>query len=210
VLDTAAAAALELESRGVAVVAGHADNAKITEPADLERAAGRRSGSVPDLRVGTGFDVHRVDPGRRLVLGGVDFPDHPGLAGHSDADVVLHAAMDALLGAACLGDIGVHFPPDDPSFAGASSTVLARRVGDLVRGAGFEIVNLDLTLLAESPRIRARVGEMRRAIGEGLGVDRARVGLKATTLEGLGALGRGEGIACQAACLLRRRPIGEG
>jgi 2-C-methyl-D-erythritol 2,4-cyclodiphosphate synthase len=155
------------------------------------------------LRVGTGFDVHAFDEGRSLVLGGVPFPGEAGLAGHSDADVVLHAAMDALLGAAALGDIGGHFPPGDPRFAGAASTGLAREVVRLLRDSGFEIVNLDLTLLAERPRIRARAEEMRSRIAACLGLDTGRVGLKATTLEGLGALGRGEGIACEAVALIR-------
>jgi 2-C-methyl-D-erythritol 2,4-cyclodiphosphate synthase len=138
------------------------------------------------------------------VLGGVRFPDEPGLAGHSDADVVLHAAMDALLGAAALGDIGTLFPPDDPSFAGADSTVLAREVARRVREAGWSTLNVDLTVLAERPKIKPRSDEMRSAVAECLGLARDRVGLKATTLEGLGALGRREGIACQAVALLRR------
>ena len=125
-----------------------------------------------------------------------------GLAGHSDADVVLHAAMDALLGAAGLGDIGVHFPPEDERFAGAASAELARRVAEMLGAGGYRIVNIDLTVLAEAPRIRPHADRMRAAIAECLGIGPERVGVKATTLEGLGALGRREGIACQAVALV--------
>ena len=152
--------------------------------------------------MGTGFDVHRFARGRRLVLGGVELPDEEGLAGHSGADVVLHAAMDALLGAAGLPDIGVHFPPDDPAWEGADSRMLALRVADLVRGAGFEPTNLDLTVLCERPRLRPHVPAMCRTVAQAFGMEASQVGIKATTLEGLGALGRGEGIACQAAALV--------
>jgi 2-C-methyl-D-erythritol 4-phosphate cytidylyltransferase/2-C-methyl-D-erythritol 2,4-cyclodiphosphate synthase len=197
------AQALELAGRRVAFVPGDPGNAKITAASDLEAARLRTAGDPAVLRVGTGFDIHRFGEGRDLVLGGVPFPGEPGLLGHSDADVVLHAAMDALLGAAALGDIGVHFPPGDPRFAGAASTGLARDVACLLHDQGFEIVNLDLTVLAERPRIRERALAMREEIARCLGLDLSRVGLKATTLEGLGALGRGEGIACQAVALLR-------
>lgn len=198
------AQALERAGRSVALVAGDPANVKITTPDDLARAARRLGdGSAGELRVGTGYDIHAFDPSRPLVLGGVAFPGEPGLAGHSDADVVLHAAMDAVLGAGALPDIGAHFPPDDPRFAGADSRTLAREVAGRIRAAGLAIVNLDLTVLAERPRIRARVDVMRAAIAEAFGLDPSRVGLKATTLEGLGALGRGEGIACQAVALVR-------
>jgi len=199
------AAALEQDGRKVAVVDGDPVNRKITTPADLERAHQTLANTGVGLRVGTGFDVHRFDAGRPLKLGGIHFEGEPGLAGHSDADVVLHAAMDALLGAAGLGDIGFHFPPDDERHAGAASTDLARQVAIQVEAAGYEIVNLDLTVLAEAPRIRESVERMRGAIAECLGTRPECVGLKATTLEGLGALGRREGIACQAVALLVRR-----
>jgi 2-C-methyl-D-erythritol 4-phosphate cytidylyltransferase/2-C-methyl-D-erythritol 2,4-cyclodiphosphate synthase len=198
------AAALERYGKRVAPVLGEPGNVKLTSPDDLDNARHTLLGA-PDLRVGTGFDVHRFEDGRQLVLGGVVFEGERGLAGHSDADVVLHAGMDALLGAASLGDIGVHFPPSEARFAGAASTDLAEDVTRRVRDEGFEIVNLDLTVLAETPRIGARASEMRQAIGACLGLDPARIGVKATTMERLGALGRGEGIACQAACLLVRR-----
>ena len=124
--------------------------------------------------------------------------------GHSDADVVLHAAMDALLGAAALPDIGHHFPPGDPSFSGADSRTLAREVAQRIREAGLEVGNLDLTVLAEAPRLAGHRDAMREAIAAALSIDPARVGLKATTLEGLGSLGRSEGIACHAVALLHR------
>lgn len=199
------AAALERAGRPVDVVPGDPDNAKITTSGDLDRAR-RMLGGPAGLRVGTGFDVHRTDPERPLYLGGLSFPGEPGLLGHSDADVVLHCAMDAVLGAAGLGDIGRHFPPDDPSFAGARSTDLAARVASLLEEAGYEIHNLDLTLLAERPRIGDRVEEMRGAVADSLAIDRGQVSVKATTLERLGALGREEGIACQAVALIGLRP----
>ncbi|MCP4014221.1 MAG: 2-C-methyl-D-erythritol 4-phosphate cytidylyltransferase, partial [Phycisphaeraceae bacterium] len=197
--------ALERAGRRVARVDGDPDNLKITSAADLERARGSLEGVSMDLRVGTGFDIHRRGGDRPLTLGGVVFEGEVGLVGHSDADVVYHAAMDAVLGAASMGDIGEHFPPDDPRFAGADSGELAATVADRIGEAGFEIVNLDLMLLAETPKIRPRVEEMQAAIAASFGLEAGRVGLKATTLESLGALGRGEGIACQSVALLRRR-----
>jgi 2-C-methyl-D-erythritol 4-phosphate cytidylyltransferase/2-C-methyl-D-erythritol 2,4-cyclodiphosphate synthase len=196
------AQALEKCGRKVALVAGDPANIKITTADDLEQARRRVSGDGM-LRVGNGFDVHRFGDRPPLALGGVLFEDEPGLIGHSDADVVLHAAMDAVLGAAGLGDIGKHFPPNDARFAGAASTLLARTVAEMVTTAGFEIVNLDLTLLAERPRVAGRSEEIRGAIGSCFRVPADRVSLKATTLEGLGALGRGEGAACLASALIR-------
>jgi 2-C-methyl-D-erythritol 4-phosphate cytidylyltransferase/2-C-methyl-D-erythritol 2,4-cyclodiphosphate synthase len=186
------------------LVPGDPGNVKITTPRDLNDALRRFEVKDGDLRVGHGYDVHRFGSSRGLVLGGVRFPGEAGLVGHSDADVVLHAAMDALLGAAGLPDIGHHFPPGDPRFAGADSSTLAREVADRLRGGGYRIANLDLTVLAERPRIAEHAVAMRAAIASCFLVDRDRVGLKATTLEGLGALGRSEGIACHAVALLRR------
>ena len=197
------AAAIERVGRRVAAVCGDPANRKITTSADLSEANERLGGASHALRVGTGYDVHRLGADRPLVLGGVRFEGQPGLVGHSDADVVLHAAMDALLGAAGLGDLGAHFPPEDPAFAGADSTGLARKVAEMLRRERFEIVNLDLTLLAEAPKIREHARSMRETIAESLGIDPRRVALKATTLEGLGALGRREGIGCQAIALIR-------
>jgi len=198
------AAALERAGRRVRLVAGDPGNLKITDATDLEEAR-RRVAAPPEWRVGTGFDIHRFAPGRRLVLGGVELPDEDGLAGHSDADVVLHAAMDALLGAAGLPDIGAHFPPDDPAWEGADSRILAARVAEMVRASGFEPVNLDLTVLCERPRLRPHVTAMCRATAAAFGMEVARVTIKATTLEGLGSLGRAEGIACQSSALVKRR-----
>jgi 2-C-methyl-D-erythritol 4-phosphate cytidylyltransferase/2-C-methyl-D-erythritol 2,4-cyclodiphosphate synthase len=194
-------AALELAGRRVVAVRGDARNRKITSIDDLEQAR-RVLRDGAGCRVGCGFDIHPFDASRKLVLGGVLFEGEPGLAGHSDADVVLHAAMDALLGAAGLGDIGCLFPSRDDRWKGADSTDLAARVAALVRSGGFEIVNVDLTILAEAPAIRPKAERMRRAIGSCLAIDTGRIGLKATTLEGLGAVGRREGIACHAVALL--------
>jgi 2-C-methyl-D-erythritol 4-phosphate cytidylyltransferase/2-C-methyl-D-erythritol 2,4-cyclodiphosphate synthase len=202
------AAALERLGYPVRVVEGDPGNLKITTPEDLEEAR-KMLTSETGIRVGFGFDVHPFEKGRTLVLGGVVFDGEAGLAGHSDADVVLHAAMDAVLGAAALGDIGCLFPPEDPQFAGASSVELAGDVVRRVADAGWEIVNLDVTLLAERPKIRPHHDRMRNAIADSFGLTADRVGLKATTLEKLGALGRSEGIACQAVALVHRR-VGNG
>jgi 2-C-methyl-D-erythritol 4-phosphate cytidylyltransferase/2-C-methyl-D-erythritol 2,4-cyclodiphosphate synthase len=200
------AAALERVGVPVAVVEGDPDHGKITTPGDLRAARREIGGDGMNLRIGQGVDLHRfADDDRPLVLGGVRFPGERGLEGHSDADVVLHAAMDAVLGAAGLPDIGARFPPEDPAWAGASSVDLAARVREAVAGAGFGIVNLDLALLAERPRIRERVEEMRRAIAAAFGIAAEQVGLKATTLEGMGELGRGAGAACTAVALLTKR-----
>ena len=198
------AAALELDGKWVAAVPGDPRNRKITTRQDLEELRLMMNPRETSLRVGSGFDIHRSGADRPLVLGGVTFAGEPGLVGHSDADVVLHAAMDALLGAAAMGDIGRLFPPSDSRYKDIASTSLARDVAGRLAEAGYAIANLDLTLLAERPKIGPRADEMRRAIAECLGTEPGRVGLKATTLERLGALGRGEGIACEAVALLRR------
>jgi 2-C-methyl-D-erythritol 4-phosphate cytidylyltransferase/2-C-methyl-D-erythritol 2,4-cyclodiphosphate synthase len=200
------AGALERAGRTVRVVAGDADNLNITTVDDLERARLIVGGGAPALRVGIGYDIHRFGADRELVLGGVVFPGEPGLMGHSDADVVLHAVMDAVLGAASLQDIGAHFPPGDPRYRDAASSGLAAVVAKRIHESGFAIVNVDVTVLAERPRIGPRASEMRAAIAACLAIPSARVGLKATTCEGLGALGRAEGIACQAIALLEGRP----
>jgi 2-C-methyl-D-erythritol 2,4-cyclodiphosphate synthase len=155
-------------------------------------------------RVGIGYDVHRFAPGRRLVLGGVAIPHERGLLGHSDADVVLHAIMDALLGAAALGDIGRHFPPDDPAYRDSNSRALLATVRDLLGGAGWRPVNVDCTVVAERPKLAPHVEAMRAAIGAALGLPADRVGVKATTNEGLGFAGREEGIAALAVALIER------
>ena len=155
------------------------------------------------MRAGIGYDVHRCDEARDLVLGGVDLPHEVGLAGHSDADVLLHAIIDALLGAAGLGDIGQHFPPEDAQWRGASSLDLLRRALAIVRVAGFEVGNVDATVIAEGPWLAPHIRAMRERIAAALGVDVQRVSVKATTHEGLGALGRGEGIAAMAVAVVR-------
>jgi 2-C-methyl-D-erythritol 4-phosphate cytidylyltransferase/2-C-methyl-D-erythritol 2,4-cyclodiphosphate synthase len=197
------AQALERAGRRVALVPGDPSNVKITTTRDWSDALRRVDEDDAPFRVGHGYDVHSFGGAGGLVLGGVLFPGEKGLLGHSDADVVLHAAMDAVLGAAGLPDIGHCFPPGDPRFASANSATLAREVAGYLGRSGFRIANLDLTLLAERPRIRERVGAMREAIAASFLIEPARVGLKATTLEGLGALGRGEGIACHAVALIR-------
>jgi len=158
----------------------------------------------PGLRVGTGFDVHPFAHGRALVIGGVTIPHERGLAGHSDADVLSHAICDALLGAAALGDIGRHFPDRDPVFRGISSLELLRRTVAMLAAAGWSPLQVDTTILAEDPRISPHEPAMRAAIAAALGIPEGNVGIKATTTEGLGFVGRREGIAAQAICLLVR------
>lgn len=155
------------------------------------------------MRVGIGYDVHRFsdDPGRSLMLGGVHFPDSRGLEGHSDADVVLHAIIDAVLGAAALGDIGDHFPPDDQRWKDADSRELMREVVSLISN-DYRLLNVDVSIIAEQPRISTMRDVMRDEIANALALDRGRVSVKATTNERLGAIGRGEGIAAHAVALL--------
>jgi 2-C-methyl-D-erythritol 2,4-cyclodiphosphate synthase len=157
-----------------------------------------------DMRIGIGYDVHAFAEGRRLVLGGIDVPFDRGLAGHSDADVLVHSLMDALLGAMRSGDIGQHFPDSDPAYSGISSLELLRRVAGLARDAGWRLVDADCVLVMEQPRVSPLRDAMRKAMADALGVDVDRVGLKATTTEGLGLTGRGEGVAAQAVVLLAR------
>jgi 2-C-methyl-D-erythritol 4-phosphate cytidylyltransferase/2-C-methyl-D-erythritol 2,4-cyclodiphosphate synthase len=187
----------------VRFVPGEPGNLKVTYPEDLALAERLCAAEDGGLRVGYGWDVHRLVPGRALVLGGVAIPSERGLLGHSDADVLCHAVMDACLGAAALGDIGTHFPPDDPRFAGADSLQLLRRVAALVAEAGWAVGNVDATVIAEAPRLAPHVPAMRAALAGALGVAPATVSVKATTAEGLGALGAGEGIAAHATASLR-------
>lgn len=157
------------------------------------------------MRIGQGYDIHRLVPGRKLVLGGEVIPYELGLLGHSDADVLLHALGDALLGAAGLGDLGQHFPPGDRDWKDAASTDLLRIIVGLVATAGYTVVNCDLTLIAEAPRIAPYAPQIRARIAGILGIELEAVGLKATTNEGLGAVGRNEGMAALAVALLQRR-----
>ena len=159
-----------------------------------------------DLRVGQGYDVHRLVPGRKLILGGEEIPFDRGLEGFSDADVLLHALGDAILGAAGLGDLGSHFPPGDPQWKGADSMELLEKIRDLAKAEGFRVVNCDLTLVAEEPKIAPYGESIRRRIAGVLAVDISAVGLKATTNESLGSIGRGEGMAALAVALLERSP----
>ena len=154
------------------------------------------------MRAGIGYDIHSFEAGRALVLGGVAIEHERGLAGHSDADVLVHAVIDALLGAAALGDIGSHFPPDDPAYEGVSSIELLRATDQLVWKAGYRIVNVDATIVAEAPRLAPYVIEMRRTLARALRVEPDAVSVKATTADRLGAIGRGEGIAALAVALL--------
>ena len=154
------------------------------------------------MRIGMGYDVHRRAEDRALIIGGVEIPYEKGLLGHSDADVLLHAIMDALLGAAAMGDIGKHFPDTDPTYKGISSLVLLEKVGELLRENGFIIENIDATIIAQAPKMRPYIDSMRENIARVLEVDISCVNVKATTEEGLGFTGSGEGISSQAICML--------
>ena len=154
------------------------------------------------MRIGHGYDVHKLVYGRKLILGGVDIPHQPGLLGHSDADVLLHAVMDALLGAAGLRDIGYHFPDTDPRYKGADSRVLLRAVKEKLDAAGYRVGNVDVTMIAQRPKLKPFIPQMMENIASDLGIDISRVNVKATTEEQLGFTGSGEGMSCHAVCLL--------
>jgi 2-C-methyl-D-erythritol 2,4-cyclodiphosphate synthase len=154
------------------------------------------------MRIGQGFDVHQLVEGRKLIVGGVQIPYEKGLLGHSDADVLLHAICDALLGAAGLGDIGRHFPDSDPRFKGIDSRELLRRVADMLRAATLRVENVDATIIAQAPRMAPHIPQMVANIAADLRIDASCVNVKATTTEELGFTGRGEGIAAQAVCLV--------
>nr|WP_294468549.1 2-C-methyl-D-erythritol 2,4-cyclodiphosphate synthase [uncultured Sellimonas sp.] len=156
------------------------------------------------MRVGMGYDVHRLTEGRDLIVGGVTIPYEKGLLGHSDADVLLHAVMDALLGAAALGDIGLHFPDTDEAYQGASSLKLLERVGELLDEHLYVIENIDATIIAQKPKMRPYIDEMRKNVAKTLAIDVDQVNIKATTEEGLGFTGSGEGISAQAVCCLEK------
>ena len=154
------------------------------------------------IRIGSGYDVHRLVPGRKLIIGGVDIPYEKGLLGHSDADVLLHAVSDALLGAAALGDIGLHFPDSDEKYRGISSMKLLKEVSEMLRKDGFVINNIDATIIAQSPKMRPYILEMRTNIASTCGINTEQVNVKATTEEGLGFTGDGSGIAANCVCLI--------
>ena len=155
-------------------------------------------------RIGHGYDAHRMVDGRKLILGGVEIAFPKGLHGHSDADVLLHAVCDALLGSLSLGDIGVHFPDNDPQFKGISSLKLLERVGDMVKEKGFRVGNIDTTIVAQEPRLSGYIVQMRKNIAQTLGIDTEKINIKATTTEGLGFIGKGEGIAAHAVTVVER------
>ena len=164
----------------------------------------------PDFRVGTGFDSHPLAPDRRLVLGGAEIPHDHGLEGHSDGDVLVHALMDALLGAANLGDKGTHFPSSDPQYKDISSLLLLERVATLLETAGWRVSNVDATMLAQTPRLGPFIAEMKENTAAALGIDPGRVSIKATTTDHLGFVGRSEGIAACAVACITNTPQGTG
>ena len=155
------------------------------------------------MRVGMGYDVHKLTKDRDLILGGVKIPWEKGLLGHSDADVLIHAVMDALLGAAALGDIGKHFPDTDPAYKGISSVKLLSHVMELLKDSGFSVGNVDAVIIAQKPKMAPHIPQMKKNLAEAMGISENRVNIKATTEEGLGFTGREEGIASQAVCLLK-------
>ena len=185
----------------VRLVQGDPDNFKITTPEDIERA--RQQMGISDYRIGHGYDVHRLVEGRKLIVGGVEIPFEKGLLGHSDADVLLHAISDAILGAASLRDIGYHFPDTDPKWEGADSRMLLRECVRLVKEKGYKIANVDATILCQRPKLAPHINNMRSNIAEDLQIPEAAVSVKATTEEGLGFTGEGLGIASHAVVLLK-------
>lgn len=199
--------AVERLGKEVWLAPGWRENIKITTREDLTMAEAflrEREQSMTDLRIGYGYDVHRLVSGRALVLGGVTVPFEKGLLGHSDADVLTHAVMDALLGAAALGDIGKLFPDSDARYAGADSTALLRQVTAVLAEAGWAVVNVDATVAAQEPRLAPYIPEMRERLAAAMGLDAGCVSVKATTEEGLGFTGSGEGIAAHAAALVEK------
>ena len=199
------AALAERAGYRVHVVEGDAGNVKITTEEDLHAARSR--GGAATYRIGTGFDLHRLVAGRALVVGGVTLPFDKGPLGHSDGDVACHAATDAILGAACLGDIGRHFPDTDARWKDADSLALLAEAARLVRTAGYEVANLDLTVVLERPKIKDAIAEMCLRLAAALGVDAQRVSVKGKTNEGVDAIGRGEAIAAHAVALLQQASI---
>ena len=191
----------EQTGRTVRLTRGDYSNLKITTREDLPRPADK---GVKQMRVGHGYDVHRLVEGRKLILGGVEIPFEKGLLGHSDADVLVHAVMDAVLGAAALGDIGKHFPDTDPAYAGADSLALARAVAELLKKEGWRVENIDATLLCQRPKLAPHIPAMRENLAAAFGVEAGAVSVKATTEEHLGFTGEGLGIAAHAVALIER------
>ena len=193
---------MEAAGHAVKLVAGLDTNLKLTTPEDILLAKALMK-ERSDMRIGHGYDVHRLVEGRDLILGGVKIEHEKGLLGHSDADVLTHAVMDALLGAAALGDIGKLFPDNDPAYKGADSVALLRRVVERVGEEGYHIGNIDATILCQRPKLAPHIPQMRQILADACGVDVTCVSVKATTEEGLGFTGSGEGIAAHCVCLLR-------
>ena len=189
----------ELTGRAVQLTQGDYANYKITTREDLPRPEQKEEHK---MRIGHGYDVHRLVEGRKLILGGVEVPFEKGLLGHSDADVLAHAVMDAVLGAAALGDIGQHFPDNDPAYKGISSMLLLEKVMEHLRAAGYAVGNVDVTVLAQRPKLKDYIPAMRENLARAMGVDLGCVSVKATTEERLGFTGSGEGIAAHAVCLI--------
>ena len=177
---------------------------EVPEEKSDKKADARQEGEVEKMRVGMGYDVHKLTEGRKLILGGVEIPYEKGLLGHSDADVLLHAIMDALLGAASLGDIGKHFPDTDPAYKGISSIKLLEHVGKLLDDRMYVIENIDATIIAQRPKMRPHIEQMEKNIAEALHIETDQVNVKATTEEGLGFTGSGEGISSQAICAIEK------
>ena len=199
------AALAEHAGHAVRVVEGEPSNVKITTAADLEQAQKRLA--AHDMRVGAGYDLHRLVEGRTLIIGGVVIPADKGALGHSDADVACHAATDAILGAATLGDIGAHFPDSDPRWKGAASTELLRQAAEMVRGAGFAIANVDIVVVLERPKIAPHKEAIRQGLADAMNVPVATVSVKGKTNEGVDAVGRGDAIAAHAVALLQRSAL---
>ena len=193
---------LELAGFPVQLTQGDYGNYKITTREDLPQNA--QSKGEKAMRIGHGYDVHKLVEGRALILGGVQIPFEKGLLGHSDADVLTHAVMDALLGAAALGDIGKLFPDNDPAYAGADSIVLLQKVGAVIAEKGYCIENIDATVLCQRPKLAPHIAAMRAQMAKALHMDVAAISVKATTEEGLGFTGSGEGIAAHSVCLLEK------
>lgn len=193
---------MEAAGHRVKLVAGVDTNLKLTTPEDIRLAEALMGKEEKGMRIGHGYDVHKLVEDRPLILGGVTVPYEKGLLGHSDADVLTHAIMDALLGAAALGDIGKLFPDNDPAYAGADSVVLLRRVVERIGEEGYRIGNIDATILCQRPKLAPHIPEMRRVLADACGVAETCVSVKATTEEGLGFTGSGEGIAAHCVCLL--------
>jgi 2-C-methyl-D-erythritol 4-phosphate cytidylyltransferase / 2-C-methyl-D-erythritol 2,4-cyclodiphosphate synthase len=209
VVATDEAGLAERVGHTVRIVQGDRGNVKITTAEDLDRARAdeHRAPARSAARAGIGYDLHRLVEGRPLILGGVTIPSALGALGHSDADAACHAATDAVLGAASLGDIGRHFPDSDPQWKGASSIDLLRRAVCLVRDAGFDVLNLDVVVILERPRIAPLIDDIRQGLADALAIDLSFVSVKGKSNEGVDAIGRGEAIAAHAVALLQRRPV---